>query len=98
MARSRASQTRHNVEVRTIARRFERKGYEVEADVRGYEQPRTFSGYRPDVIATKGSQRKIVEVETRDSVDSARDQAQQRTFRQVASRSKGTTFRRVIAD
>ena len=98
MARSRASQSKHNNEVRRIARSLERKGHDVQADVRGYEQPKTLGGYRPDLIATKGAQRKIVEVETRDSVDSSRDKAQQSVFRQAANRSKNTTFRRVVAD
>lgn len=98
MARSRRSQAEHDREVRAQARRLEEKGYEVEADVRGFPKPGTFGGFRPDIVARKGQERKIVEVETPDSVDSARDIGQQRAFRGVASRSKNTTFRRIVAE
>jgi len=56
----------------------------------------SLGGFRPDVVAKKGKQRKIVEVETPDSVDSARDQSQQRAFRNAARRSDKTTFKRVV--
>ena len=94
--RSKTSQSKHDTEVRRIAKDLKNKGYEVKADVKGYSQPKTVGGYRPDVVATKGKQRKIVEVETTESVSSARDQAQQSAFRSAASRSKNTTFSRKI--
>ena len=55
-------------------------------------RPDTVRGYRPDVVATKGRERKIIEVETPDSVDSARDRGQQAAFRQAAKQSKNTSF------
>ena len=96
MTRSKTSQSKHDVEVRKIAKHYERKGYNVRADVRGYPQPRTIGGYRPDVIAKRGREQKIVEVETPDSVGSARDRAQQQAFRQIAHRNVNTTFTRKI--
>ena len=96
MSRSRRGQGEHDAKVKKIARKLERKGFEVFADVRGYEQPKTLGGFRPDIIAKKGSQRKIVEVETPDSVDTARDEAQKKAFRQAADRGESTTFKRVI--
>ncbi|MEA3328132.1 MAG: hypothetical protein U9Q08_00100 [Candidatus Omnitrophota bacterium] len=96
MKRSRKSQTKHDTKVISIARKLEKQGFEVKADVRGYEQPDTIRGFRPDVVGTKGRQRKIHEVETKDSVDSSRDQKQQRAFRQVADQSKNSTFKRTI--
>jgi len=98
MARSQRKQSAHNGEVRRIAGRLEDQGYKVQADIRGYPQPDTIGGYRPDVIGKKGQERKIHEVETPDSVDSARDQKQQRVFRRAADKSKHTTFKRTIAD
>jgi hypothetical protein len=98
MSRNQSSQRKHDVEVQKIARKLERKGFEVDADIRGYDQPKTIGGYRPDLIAKKGSQRRIIEVETPDSVDSARDQAQQQAFRRAADRSESTTFKRVVTD
>ena len=96
MSRSRKSQTKHDAKVCSIARKLERQGFDVKADVRGYEQPDTIRGFRPDVVGTKGRQRKIHEVETQDSVDSARDKSQQSAFRQAADQSKSTTFKRTI--
>ncbi len=98
MPRSKLSQSKHNVEVKRVATQFEEKGYDVKADIGGYSKPGTFGGYRPDVVAKKGREREIVEVETPDSVDSARDVSQQKAFKQVAKRSKNTTFRRTVTD
>ena len=94
--RSKTSQSKHDTQVRRIAKDLKNKGYDVKADVKGFAQPKTVGGYRPDVIATKGKQRKIIEVETTESVASARDRAQQSAFRSAASRSKNTTFRRDV--
>lgn len=98
MARSKGSQSKHDAKVAKLARDLERKGYDVAADVSGFSQPPTFGGFRPDVVAKKGRDRKIFEVETPDSVDSTRDQKQQQAFRQVAKRSVNTTFRREVTD
>ena len=92
MPRSKQSQSKHDAEVRRIANGLERRGYTVKADVKGFPQPNTIGGYRPDVVATKGSERKIVEVETPDSVGSTRDQNQQSAFRKAAEKSVNSTF------
>ena len=94
--RTKRSQSIHDAAVRRIAKELEAKGFDVEADVSGYTRPGTFRGYRSDVVATKGKERKVVEVETSESVDSTRDRKQQQAFRNVASRSKHTTFKRVV--
>ena len=96
MARSVQQQSKHDAEVDRIARNYECQGYEVKADIAGYPQPKTIGGYRPDVVAINGSDRKIVEVETTKSVNSTRDQNQQAAFRNVANRSKNTTFIRKV--
>ncbi len=96
MSRSRKSQSEHDAKVLTIARRFEKQGFNVQADIAGYPKPPTINGYRPDVVAKDGWDRKIVEVETPESVTSTRDLAQQQAFRQAANRSEHTTFRRVV--
>ncbi len=98
MPRSKKSQSKHNAEVQRIANQFKKQGFEVKADISGFSKPNTISGYRPDVVAMKGKQRKIIEVETPDSVDSARDRKQQQAFRRAANLSKNTTFRRKITD
>ena len=97
MARSRSSQTKHDAEVRRIAKDLQRKGYNVKADVSGFKKPDTVRGYRPDVVAKKGRERKIVEVETPDSVGSARGRAKEEAFRKAAKNSDKTKFERRVA-
>jgi hypothetical protein len=94
--RSMTSQTKHDRAVRRIARGLKAQGYEVRADVTGFSQPGTLGGYKPDVVAKKGTHRKIIEVETTESVSGARDIAQQSAFRRIADRSQNTIFRRDI--
>lgn len=96
MSRSKRSQSKHNSQVRKDVEKLVTQGFEVKADIPGYQQPNTIGGYRPDYVATKGPKRIIGEVETGDSVDSARDQKQQKAFQQVAKRSKNTSFRRKV--
>ena len=59
-----------DAEARRIANRLKRQGFDAQVDVKGFPKPPTFGGVRPDVVAEKGSQRKIYEVETPDSVES----------------------------
>ncbi len=96
MARSKTSQTKHDAAVRRIANEFKKKGYDVKADVSGFRKPDTIRGHRPDVVAKKGRERKIVEVETPDSVGTARERGQQQAFRQSAKSSDKTTFERRV--
>lgn len=98
MARSKKPQSKHDARVRELARKYEKQGFDVKADVSGFPQPRTIAGYRPDVVAKKGRERRIVEVETPESVDSARDVRQQRAFRQAAKRSADTTHLREVTE
>ena len=98
MVRSRKSHSKHDNEVRDIANRMKKQRYEVKADISGYSKPDTIGGYRPDVVAKKGAQRKIYEVETQESVDQARDKNQQSSFRNAAKRSKSTSFVRKVID
>ena len=98
MARSQKSQSKHNAKVREIAEKLKKQGFDIQADIPGYAQPNTIGGYRPDVVGTKGKEKKIHEVETPDSVNSARDQKQQKAFRQAAKRSKNITFKKTISE
>jgi hypothetical protein len=96
MTRSRSSQSDHDATVERLAKQLEKQGFNVKADLPGYKQPPTIDGVRPDIDAKKGNQRKIVEVETPDSVNSARDQKQQQAFEKAADRSKNTEFVRKV--
>ena len=93
--RGSSSQSKHDREVKKTAKEFEDKGYEVNADIQGYSKPKTVLGYRPDVAATKGNKKVIVEVETPDSVNIARDKAQQAAFSRAARKPTVKFIRRV---
>lgn len=98
MARSKRSRSKHDAKVGKVARKLEWQGFKIQADISGYSRPDTIGGYRPDVVGRKGREKKIVEVETPDSVDSARDTKQQQAFRREAKRSEHTTFRREVTE
>ena len=76
MPRSKKSQSAHDKKVREEAKKLMNQGFEVEADIDSFNQPGTIGGFRPDINAVKGKQKKIIEVETSDSKNSARDQKQ----------------------
>ena len=97
MKRNKQSQTKHDSLVKRISKELENKGFTVEADVPGYHSPSSIRGYRPDIVAQKGKSRRIIEVETPDSISSIRDKKQQTAFRNTANRSKHTTFTRRVA-
>jgi len=92
------SQTKHDRRVSREARGYDRKRYSVQADVSGYPRPVAIGGYRPDVIAQKGTYLSIVEVETPDTVHSNHAQAQHRAFRRAADRHSNWHYRQVIAN
>ena len=96
-SRSKYSQTKHDKKVKSLAQNLESQGFSVKADLPDYEKPKTIGGVRPDIIATNGKKRRIYEVETAKTVDSARDQNQQKEFKKAADRSKNTTFKRFMA-
>ena len=96
MARTKRSQSSHDALVQKLAEQLERQGHTVKADVSGYSKPQTLYGVRPDIIAEKDGKRRIVEVETPDSLNTARDLKQKKIFEGIAKRSKKTTFARKV--
>lgn len=94
--RTKASQSKHNNKVLAEAKKLEREQYNVSADIAGYKKPPSRGGYVPDIVAKKGKEEFIIEVETPDSVNSPRDIAQQGAF-QRAARKPGVKFKRIIA-
>ena len=90
-----ASQSKHNQKVSQEAEKYKRKGYKVSADIAGYTKPPRRGSYIPDIIAAKGDEEIIIEVETVDSANSPRD-FQQGAFKRAARRS-GAKFKRIVA-
>ena len=99
MARKRSarSQSKHDKAVERRAKQLERQGFDVKADLKGWKQPGTIRGVRPDIDARKGAKRVIVEVETTESKNDARAQRQRSVFAGAAKRSAKTTFEKIVA-
>jgi len=85
-------QSKHDAGVQDSAEYYEQQGYNVQADISGYDKPKSIGGRRPDVIARKKQETVIVEVETKDSLE--KDKAQQETFKEYADEHKKVRFRR----
>jgi len=83
--------------VAMLARSYRSRRYSVSADIQGFPRPRLIGGYRPDVIAVKGSYVTIVEVETPDTVDSDHARAQEIAFRRACRRNRNWHIVRRVA-
>lgn len=95
--RKRQDQTKHDQAVKASADYYSRQGYKVQADIKGYEQPGSFNGRRPDLAAKKGTDQVLLEVELPGSVQS--DRAQRDALQQYADAHKNTRFRtKVVKD
>lgn len=84
-------QSKHDARIRRVAGGYKSQGWKVKADVNGYSAPRTIYKRQPDVIATKGKKMRIIEVETKDSME--KDIAQRNAFKRFASLNKKRKFR-----
>ena len=85
-------QSAHDRKVRQIERKLTSQGWNVRADLPGYKKPTPIGKCKrvPDIEATKCGHRKIIEVETPDTVEM--DSKQQATFRRHAGQKPNTTF------
>lgn len=85
-------QSKHDVKVKEKANSLKKQGWKVKADVKGYDRPDPIGKYKciPDIQAEKAGARKIIEVETKDTMQ--KDKKQQETFRRSAARRKKTSF------
>jgi hypothetical protein len=90
--RKRSNQSEHDRCVREHANKLKKSGYSVKADIPGFKKPTPIGKDKriPDIEATKGNRRKLIEVETKSSLHT--DKQQQSTFRRSAAQRKGTTF------
>ena len=79
--RSSSGQSAHDREVLKVVRQLKRDGWDVSADLPAFPKPAPIGaeGRIPDVEAHKRGHRKLVEVETPESLETDRDQ--QETFR-----------------
>ena len=92
--RSKKGQVVHDAKVREVARRLEREGYDVQADLPGHSRPPAIGGHIPDIVATRPGKTLIREVETPGTVKT--DKPQQEALRQAAE-ERGAEFRVLVA-
>ena len=94
MPRKKPIQGTHDRKVRELARELKQKGYNVQAHISAYEMPDSIGkgAYIPDIIATRGSKTKIIEVDT----PGTEDPVQLATFRRSASHRDNAEFEQVI--
>ena len=98
MARTKKGQEEHDREVRKLAKEYEKKDYDVQADVHGWEKPDTIRGVRPDLLVSKKGHKTAVEVETPDSVDTARNLEQKRALKNWSKVAPQKHFKRIITE
>ena len=98
MKKSKGGQSAHDQKVKQIANRLKRENWKVKANVPGQAKPHPIGKDQrvPDIEASKGGRRRIIEVETPDSLK--KDKAQQSTFRRHAAQKSNTTFDIKVTD
>ncbi len=94
----RRRESRHDSRVRLEAKRLAAKGWNVRADLPGYQQPAPIGndGRIPDIEADKAGAKRLIEVETKESL--ARDADQHSTFRRSAGQRPRTMFQVIRTD
>lgn len=92
--RTKTGQKKHDESVQRTANWYKNQGFSVKADLPGEAKPKKIGGFVPDVIAKKGKKEVIIEVETKKT--STTDKEQQRAFRNYANKQNNRTFRKKI--
>lgn len=94
--RSKDVQSIHDNKIKVIVKQLQGDGWKVKADLPGYEQPASIgkNQYIPDLEATKCGARKIIEVETPDSLKTDKEQIS--AFTRSAAQRNRTTFDLVV--
>ncbi|MEW6374734.1 MAG: hypothetical protein AB1502_02960 [Thermodesulfobacteriota bacterium] len=68
------------------------------ADLPNHERPDTVRGVIPALSVKKKRHETLIGIETPESVESARDEKQKKTFRQWSEKSEHRHFRRIITE
>lgn len=94
--RTRYQQREHDKKVHKLMHQLRGKGWSVNADLPGENRPSPIGQKRriPDLVAQKAGAKRIIEVETNDTVAAHRNQ--QETFKRSAAQQNRTTFERVV--
>ena len=84
------TQTKHDKMVEKTKNWYASRKYKVVADLPGEQLPKKIGGYIPDIIAKKGKQEKIIEIETQKTLKT--DRKQQDAFEKYAKSKDNTDF------
>ena len=92
------SQSEHDDCVRANAEMLINQGWNVQADLPGFDQPDPIGqdDRIPDIYASLGDQTMIIEVETPSTVNSHHDQHS--TFRRSAAQRENTEFELIVTE
>ena len=74
LKRGKIGQAKHDKKVQQRLDHYKDKGYSVKADLPGRAKPQKIGGRIPDIIAKKGSDLIVEEIETASTMNSDRDQ------------------------
>ena len=88
--RTKTGQKTHDTEVSKWAKGKEKEGFDVTADLPGWEKPPKIKGVIPDALAKKGLEKKVLEVETPQTLE--KDKEQREKLREWADDGKDRTF------
>lgn len=90
LKRTKTGQKQHDLEVLRWAEQKKKEGFSVEADLPKWPRPSKVEGNIPDAFASKGRIKKILEVETPDTLKS--DKQQRSGFRKWSATSENKSF------
>lgn len=62
--------------IQTLAEEYRSKGYKVAIEPDSSYLPAFLSGYRPDLVVTRGDERTVIEVKSRQSLSAMEAQSQ----------------------
>ena len=98
MSRRSRNQSEHDNCVRANAEMLADQGWDVQADLPGFDQPNPIGkdDRIPDIYATLDDQTLIIEVETASTADSHHEQHS--TFRRSAAQRGNTEFELVVTE
>ena len=92
--RTKTGQKKHDSAVLKSAEWYKRHGYKVKTDLPSWEKPKKIGGFIPDLIAKKGNEEIIKEIETKDTNE--RDKEQQEAFKKYAERKRTRRFSKKV--
>ncbi|OGN32789.1 MAG: hypothetical protein A3A29_01825 [Candidatus Ryanbacteria bacterium RIFCSPLOWO2_01_FULL_47_79] len=92
--RGKIGQARHDGKVQQRLNHYKDQGFSVKADLPDRAKPRKIGGRIPDIVAKKGKQLIVEEIETASTKNSDKDQ---QTRLREGTKKLGGTFKIIIA-